>query len=298
MKKVKLKFKINLRNINEGIKYYLKGLYSKFDEDHIWIMSSGIAFDLLICLIPFNLILFSIFGLYLRSENTIDKIDTYLDNILLIPFEIKTNIKQTILSKIGEISSYATLTVIIGITGLLWTASGLFSTIRSVLNKIYKINIEVFFIWGRLRDIGMVFLITILFFVSFSMTSIFSIIQAIDERYLFNFLKISSIINFVPIILGLLFSFLMFYLIFKILPHGKISNKVAIISSVSSSILWEILKFIFTFYLVKLSNFTAVYGTYAAIASVILWIYYSSVTFVIGAELGQIYNEKKLLKSI
>jgi membrane protein len=90
----------------------------------------------------------------------------------------------------------------------------------------------------------------------------------------------------------------MFYVIFRILPHGVINIKTAVISSIWCSLLWEILKIGFTIYLVKLSNYAAIYGTYAAIAVLVLWIYYSAVVFVIGAEVGQIYNERKLLKSM
>ena len=90
----------------------------------------------------------------------------------------------------------------------------------------------------------------------------------------------------------------MFYTIYKLVPHGNINNKVVLISSISSTLLWEMLKFAFTMYLVNFSNFAAVYGAYGAIVAVIFWIYYSSTTFVIGAEIGQLYHEKKLLKII
>lgn len=61
---------------------------------------------------------------------------------------------------------------------------------------------------------------------------------------------------------------------------------------------WEVLKIGFTIYLVKFSNYAAVYGTYAALSVLIIWIYLSSLAFVIGAEIGQIYNEKNILKTI
>lgn len=296
--KVNLKIKPRLLLVKEVVIFYIKALYNKFDEDHIWILSAGIAFELLLCLIPFNLILFSILGAYLKSDSAVGYIDTYLNNTLHLPPEIKENLRSTLFAKMGEISSNISITVIIGILGLLWTTSGLFSSIRSVINKIYKIDIEVFFIWAKLRDMGMVLIVTVLFFISFLMTSIYSLVANIDEKYLFGILTTPFLANVVPIILGMLFSFLMFYLILKFLPHGKISNNTILLSSISSSILWEILKYAFTFYLLKLSNLTAVYGIYASITVLILWIYYSSVTFVIGAEIGQIYNEKKLLESM
>jgi membrane protein len=87
----------------------------------------------------------------------------------------------------------------------------------------------------------------------------------------------------------------MFFIIYKLVPHGKINNKVVLTSAVTSTISWELLKVIFTIYLIHFSNFTAVYGAYAALVAVIFWIYYSSFTFVLGAEIGQLYTERKLL---
>jgi membrane protein len=241
--------------------------------------------------------LFSIFGIYLTSESTVKAIDDYLNTVVGITPELKEKIKVAVQSKVIEIAANRTLVGIIGVIGILWTASGLFSTIRDVLNKIYKIDLEVFYLWGKLKDIGMVIIITTLFVLSFASSFIISILKWVDEKFFANTLfSFGFIENFLSIFLGLLFSFLMFYLIYKIVPHGKIKNNIVIISALSTTILWEILKFIFTFYLVNFSNFTAVYGAYAAIVAVIFWIYYSSTTFVIGAEIGQLYHEKELLK--
>ena len=294
----KTDFKIYRKTFFDGLKYYVKGIYDKFDEDHIWIQSAGIAFYILICAIPFTLILFSIFGIYLSSENAMTAIDKYLNAIVGITPELKLKIKDVILNRMDEISSNKALTAIIGTLGILWTASGLFSTIRDVLNKIYKIHIEVFYVWGKLKDIGMVFIVIVLFLLSLTSTAIISILKTIDEKFFFNALfSFGFIENLASVVVGLMFTFLMFYTVYKIVPHGKIPTKVVIVSSVSSTLMWEILKFAFTLYLVHFSNFTAVYGAYAAIAAVIFWVYYSATTFVLGAEIGQLYHEKKLLQT-
>lgn len=293
-----MRLRINLKAPIELVLYYLKALYNKADDDQIFILSSGIAFDFLICIIPFNLILFSLLGLYLNSEEVMRNIDRYLDQVLLLPPEIRANLKDTIFSRISEIKGNVTVTAIIGTLGLLWTASGLFSTLRSVLNKIFKIDVTINYFKGKVKDIGMVLLLTVLFLLSLSMTSIFSLIQTIDEKYLYNLLKISFAEHYIPILLGAAFSFLMFYIVLRILPEGKVNTKTALLSSFWCSILWEILKIGFTIYLVRFSNYAAVYGTYAAIVVLILWIYFSAVVFVIGAEIGQIYNEKNILKAM
>ena len=273
------------------------GLYNKFDEDHIWIMSASIAFNVIICIIPITLILFSILGIYLQREGAEEYLNQALSKVIGITPELKQKISNMVLNGIDELSKNSLLTAIIGTIGVLWTASGLFSTIRDVLNRIYKTKDDVFYLWGKLRDIGMIFLILFVFLLSFSSTFILSIFKAVDKSVLGNTLLSLGITSTVlSHSIGLIFTFIMFYLIFKLVPQGFINQKVAIISSATAAILYETLKFLFLLYLISFANYQRVYGAYAAIVAVIFWLYYSSLTFVIGAETGQLYKEKKLLQ--
>jgi len=292
-----IKWRWSLRKIYRELKYYAIGFYNKFDEDHVWIMSASIAFNIVICSIPITLILFSVLGIYLNRDDAQEYLNTALKNIVGITPEFQTKISNVILGAIDELSSNSTLTAIIGSIGILWTASGLFSTLRDVLNRIYKTRSDTFYLWAKLRDIGMVFLILTVFVLSFSSTFILSIFEAIDKSFFGDtILKLGFTSSLLTHIIGLIFTFIMFYLIFKLVPQGFVSQKVALISSITASVLYEALKYLFIVYLVSFANYQRVYGAYAAIVAVIFWLYYSSLTFVIGAETGQLYKEKKLIK--
>jgi membrane protein len=288
--------KIDLKKIYAELKYYAIGFYNKFDEDHIWIMSASIAFNIIICIIPITLILTSILGFYLQREGAEVYLNDAMNKVVGLTPEFKTKILNLVLGAIDELSKNSTLTAVIGSIGILWTASGLFSTIRDVLNRIYKTRSDTFYLWAKLRDVGMVFLILTVFLLSFSSTFILSIFQAVDESFFGDtILKLGFTTTLLTHTIGLIFTFIMFYLIFKLVPQGFVSQKVALISSITASILYEALKYLFIVYLVSFANYQRVYGTYAALVAVIFWLYYSSLTFVIGAETGQLYKEKKLL---
>ena len=294
--KKRFRFRIDWKEIYKEIKYYALGMYHKFDEDPVWILASSIAFNIVICAIPFTLILLSVLGLYLSSENTAERINAYLGHTLGLPPEIRAKAMAIIQGRTAEISNNITLTAIIGGIGIFWTASGLFSAMRDVLNRVYKTKLVVFYIWGKLKDIAMVFLVFLFFILSFASTIIISVIRALDKTVL------NGIIHEYPVLqrsigftLGLIFSFIMFYLIYKLVPNGKVHTKIALVSAFTGAFLWEVLKNLFSYYLVNVANYAAVYGTYAAIVALIFWIYYSSFVFVLGAEIDQLYNEKILL---
>jgi membrane protein len=292
-----IKKRLDIKKIYGELKYYAIGFYNKFDEDHVWIMSASIAFNIIICIIPITLILFSILGIYLQRDGAQEYLNESLNKVVGITPELKLKISSLILGAIDELSKNSLLTAIIGSIGILWTSSGLFSTIRDVLNRIYKTRSDTFYLWVKLRDIGMVFLILTVFLLSFSTTFILSIFEAIDKSFFGDaILQLGFTSSLLTHFLGLIFTFIMFYLIFKLVPQGYVSQKVALISSVTAAVLYELLKYLFIFYLVSFANYQKVYGTYAAMVAVIFWLYYSSLTFVIGAEMGQLYKEKKLIK--
>lgn len=290
------KKRFDISKIYSEAKYYALGFYRKFDEDHVWIMSASIAFNIIICIIPITLILFSILGIYLQKDGAQEYLNRSLNNVVGITPELKLKISTLVSGAIDELSNNSLLTAIIGSIGILWTSSGLFSTLRDVLNRIYKTRSDTFYLWVKLRDIGMVFLILTVFVLSFSTTFILSIFEAIDKSFFGDvLLQLGFVSSLLTHFIGLIFTFIMFYLIFKLVPQGYVSQKVALISSLTAAVLYEALKYLFIFYLVSFANYQRVYGTYAAIVAVIFWLYYSSLTFVIGAETGQLYKEKKLI---
>lgn len=94
-----------------------------------------------------------------------------------------------------------------------------------------------------------------------------------------------------------LISFVVIFLVFSILyvsvPVRKLGRKATFFSSLWAAILWETAKQGFGFYLHHFTTFGRIYGTYAIVVVVAFWIYYSSIVFIIGAEIGRLYSERK-----
>ncbi len=294
----KLKWLFDTKQNLRTIKYYSVGLYHKLDEDHMWIMSASIAFNLVICIIPLTLVLLSVLGFYLERQSVEQALNSYLGNVISITPQLKMKIREIVFTAFDEIARSSVLTAVIGSVGVLWTASGLFSSLRDVLNKIFNRIDTSFYLWAKLRDIGMVFVIVTIFLLSFFSSFLVDILKSIDKQFFHGkAFPIFDNLGIVTIILGFVFSFIMFYMIFKLVPHGKIETDTALIAAFSTSVMNESLKHLFVFYLTSFASYQKVYGAYAAIAGIIFWIYYSSFTFVLGAEIGQLHSERKHLKN-
>jgi membrane protein len=85
----------------------------------------------------------------------------------------------------------------------------------------------------------------------------------------------------------------MFFLIYKIVPNRKIRWKPALQAACFSSLLWEVAKQLFGWYVTHLGKFSMVYGSLSALAILFLWIYYSSAILVLGGEMAFLLDSGK-----
>lgn len=268
----------------------------KFDHDHIWIMSSGISFNILICLIPFSLMILTILGVYLDSETVQRKLIDYINSIIPLPGQYKERIVFELIDKTKELSRNTFLTGLISTAGIFWTASGVFSAMREVLKKIFRVNVEESIIREKIRDFFLVIISLILLLLSLTVTSIVPIVETYSQGLFGEMIILNFFQKLIPIIAGFLISFLLFYILYFFVPYWKMNKKVIKFTSFITAIFFELLKYLFGFYILRIANYSRIYGTFATIVISVFFIYYVSVIFVIGAELGEIYHERNKLK--
>jgi len=283
---------IKKTSLYETISYYTTNLLRKFDNDHIWIMSSGISFNMLICVIPFTLILLTILGIYLDSQAVQTKLVNYLNSMLPLPGQYKERFIFELTERTKELSSNTFLTGLIGLGGLFWTVSGLFSSMREVLRKVYNIDAGLSYITGKLRDFLLVIISVSLFITSMLLTSSVQIFEEYSQGILGEAVALTVFQRLVPMFVGFIISFCLFYVLYALVPHWKFNKKVILYSTTIATILFETLKYLFAIYILKIANYGRIYGTYATIVISIFYVYYLSVIFVLCAELGEIYYSR------
>jgi membrane protein len=90
-----------------------------------------------------------------------------------------------------------------------------------------------------------------------------------------------------------LFSVLMFFVLFRVLPSRKPPSRAALLSALMIGGLWELAKYLFRLYIIYINYFTAVYGSFGLLVAFILWVYYSCSLFVLGGELMWLFTRFK-----
>ena len=279
-------------SIRLWLKHYFGGLYQRSDEHHIFLYSSGLSFSLFVCVIPIILVLFAVLGSILEKSTLENEIIAMIDRAM--PYEnYNATVKQFILERIEEFRAHRRAAGIIGAIGLLFAASGLFSSMRTVLNKVFSTEVEKHALIGKLRDLGMVIFVMAYVLVSVTLLPIMEVVKDSASNYkILSFIQLSLVDRIFIGIASFLIIYLVFFSLYSLIPYEKLGRKIVIVSAFWATALWEIARQAFGYYITHMATLKAVYGTYLFLIVVAFWFYYTSVVFILGAEIGQLYREK------
>jgi membrane protein len=270
-----------IRRIIAGFEIY----FERIEKHHLFLVSAGIAFNLLLYLIP--LLLIAVFLVNVIFEiNSVTSFLTQTLQSVLPPNNKTTEFLRATLEEVYSILTHSTVAGWIGVITLLWLSSTLLSSFRTGLNTIFRIpSPQIFFIY-KIKDI---FLIIALAFLVLFASFIFPITSIIGEllknslpqdmKYIFSkvYVTVISVIN----------SFLLFYLLFRFVPNKKTKRSIRFMSIAMCVVVVELSRHLFALYIGGVTSYGKFYGTYAILASMALWIYYFVLIIMFSAEFSQ-----------
>ncbi|MBN1408542.1 MAG: YihY/virulence factor BrkB family protein [Calditrichaceae bacterium] len=283
----------NYDTIWEFIKYYAVGIYNRANDNHLFLFSAGLAFSLLICIMPFILLLISLLGNLLANESIRSQLASFFQTV--IPYSSYADFVNNLVSdRIEEIKNYKNVAGYVGLVGLFFAASGFFSTLRTILNRSFQVIKNKNFLIGKLRDFGMILTLVFSFLVITLILPFWeALLDAIPKIAEIPFIDINLIKQTVSVFSSPVLLFVLFFIFYKLIPYERMSKKVVAVSALWASILWTLAEMLFGYFLVNFAAFNRIYGAYVFFIVVIFWIYYSAIVFILGAHIGQLYRERK-----
>ncbi len=285
-------FKCSTR-CREFFGHYFGGLYHRVEEHHVFLLAGGLAFSLFVSIVPLVLIVFSVIGSFLAKAQVEGEINTFIER--MIPYRDYADfVKELVAGRVEEFRKYKNVAGVIGIVGLLFASSTLFSSMRTILDKVYQVKEEVSILLGKLRDFGLIVLILIYFLTTTFILSTWQVVKDLTDRIEFvNVSAADSLGGVLFAIFTFVLVFAAFAIIYYIVPYRKPPKKTILVSALSATILWVLAKELFGFYITHFVMLKRVYGAYVVMIVVAFWIYYTSIVFIIGAEIGQLFRERR-----
>ncbi len=275
-----------------AVKYYFAGLYNSLDEHHVFLFAGGLAFSILLCVIPFILILFWVLGNFLNSETISSQLGYLVDTV--IPYEDYSYVvKEVLENRARELIQFRNTAGILGMGGLLFAASGFAGSIRTILNNIFGAKVDVNFFLGKLRDFVLIFVSVVLMFAVTLVAPVLTILRTFSEQFVeLEFLKYRIFQTVFTSAISTSIILILFSMLYHFVPIKRIKFQAVFVGAMWAAILWEGAKQIFGYYLYNIAVYGKIYGAYAILVAVAFWLYYSAAVFVIGAVIGELYNRR------
>lgn len=254
------------------------------DSDHIFMLAAGIAFNIITSLVPTILLLFFILGYVLDSDMILRELSRYAE-IYVVAQGPREEILRQLQAQISSLVENRGIAGAIAIVGILWSASALAASIRVAVNKVLRCREVRNYLIYKLYDIIGIMLIGLLVFLSIITGPLLHLVVAISDR-IGILLQFGGLDGFVTELINLAITLLLFYVIFRYVPYQRLERHIIWIGTLTSTVLWELARYTFSFYLTEFGTLGRVYGAYAFFAAAALWIYFTALVFMIGAEVA------------
>jgi membrane protein len=178
----------------------------------------------------------------------------------------------------------------VGAATLLISASGVFGEMQSALNAIWKVQPTgmtfLSFVRARAVSLGLVAALGLLLMVSLAVSAGVTALGNVIDTWLPFGACIFSVVNAV---ISFLLIAILFAAIFKVLPDLPLKWPDVLVGAIISAVLFTVGKFMIGIYLGS-TAVASTYGAAGALLVVLLWVYYSSEVFLLGAELTRAYS--------
>lgn len=186
--------------------------------------------------------------------------------------------------------SSGTLATAIGLITLLATASGVFGEMQQSLNTIWKADSKSTSVSNLLRaraaSLGLVAALGFMLLVSLIASAAISALGDLINAYLpFGEILVSTINTVISF--GLISA--MFAAIYKVLPDRTLEWRDVVIGALVTAALFTFGKSLIGWY-IGTSAIASSYGAAGGLLVILLWVYYSSVIFLLGAEFTRAYS--------
>jgi membrane protein len=180
---------------------------------------------------------------------------------------------------------------IIGVTTLIFSATTVFIALQSSLNKVWNIKLKANMNWikyivNRLLSFALVVSFGFVLLVSLLVDAFLVAFQNRIANYF------SEVTPYLIATANLIFSLgvvtLIFALIFKVLPDAKIRWRDVWVGAFITTLLFTAGKYLIGLYLGS-STISSAYGAAGSLVVILVWIYYSTVIFLFGAEFTYVH---------
>jgi membrane protein len=274
---------------------YAKRVWDNSGEDNIFFLAGGIAFNILLAAVPFVLLFAS--GLAYLLNQSADASSAEINDVIY-RFLPPSPAGETLGKVLVDIIKSRQAIGIYSVIGFVWFSTRLFGSLRSVLAQIFDIDSDRGLIAGKIFDIQIT-IVSSLLLVAYTALNTYLALATTRGLTLLGELGLrkdmmGSLEYNIGQLIAFVFIALMFFSLYKFLPNRRIRWQTALIASLFTSFLLELAKRGFGGYVKSFNPGSLYSGTLAALVIVVVWVYYAAMIFILGGEVAQVYELRRV----
>jgi membrane protein len=270
-----------LQHIEKGIRAavrFLALVVREFVHDHGPLMAAAISFFATLSLFPILILGVSAVGYVLGPRQGLDSVLRFFDQYApdAVTNTVRDNLVTIVATRVQALA--------IGVVALLWTATNVFVNMEKALCLIWNATPRPF--WkSRLLAVAMLLVIGAGLILSLSFTALTLRFEGLHWQFLGHSVPDLPVIwhslgYLAPITIGVA----MFTVIYAVLPNRRINPRAALLGGVVTGAMWQAALQGFRYYLARYDNYDLVYGSLGGLIILVLWIYYTMIVLLLGAE--------------
>lgn len=266
-------------------------------EDNIFFLASGIAFDIMLAIVPFVLLVASGLAYFLNQTPDASSAEVRALIDRLLPPHPETadapvhKIMNDVIQVRGAVGLYSALV-------FTWLSTRLFGALRIVLAEVLDIEHQRNIVVGKLFDLGITVVATLLLVAYVALSAYLSIATTRGVALFVDLGIRQDVMGTLEYSLGrvIAFAFIvaLFFALYKYLPDRRVRWRTALLAATFAAALFEIAKQLYTVWIRSFSASSIYTGTLLAVVSVIFWMYYAAVIFVLGGEVAQVHHRRRV----
>ncbi len=261
---------------------FVRRIAHRFSQHHCSVMACACSYCALLSIVPLLAVGIAVFGFLLGNQaQVVDHAVATIRNFVPIqPVFLKETLERAV--------HYRGAAGIVGGLGLVYGAHQTFMVMQPAMNLVWSVKESRK--WWRRRILAVAAAIVTLALLGGDVA--FTAIAAYEVQSGLFSVKIAPLTQITFAVLPILTTTLLFSWLYSEIPSCEVTARAAIRGAIAAAVLWELTKLGFAFFVAKYAGFESIYGPLSGLVILVLWVYYSMVILLLGAEVAADYESQ------
>lgn len=271
---------------------YLKDTVRRFLADDCTTQAAALAYYTTFSLPSLLLIVVAALGMVFGRQAVRQQIESHVGNLIGPGAAGQV---ATMVQNAGAHSGSGSISVILGSIALALAATAALAQLQSALNRVWHVQAAPdaglrSFIGKRVASLLMIMGIAVVFLATFLASYAVAAFGGVMTSVLPSLFS-EPLLRVLELLVSGAILTLVFAAIFKVLPDAMVGWKQVWPGAIFTAVLFTIGKYLIGLYLGR-SGTASVYGAAGSLILIVLWIYYSSIILLLGAEFTRVWADR------